>query len=109
MRHVDEGTIHAWLDGAITDPAETAWIEEHLRWCAACGARLAEERSMLERAHALLSVAAPAVEPPSFDEIAARAAHHAESPTPPTTLVRFGRERRMLQFGWAASLMLAAG
>ncbi len=30
MRHVDDGTIHAWLDGQVTDPAEVAWIEEHL-------------------------------------------------------------------------------
>src|SRR5688572_1709481 len=83
MRHVDDGSIHAWLDGAITDPAERAWIEEHLRWCAACGARVAEERSTLEQAHALLAVAAPAKEPPSFEEIAARAARHQDSPRRP--------------------------
>ena len=109
MRHVDEGSIHAWLDGAITDPAERAWIEEHLRWCAACGARVAEERSTLEQAHALLAVAAPATEPPSFDEIAARAARHQASRRRPTVAERLLDERRLMQLGWAATVILAVG
>ena len=109
MRHVDESAIHAWLDGAITDPAETAWIEEHLRWCAACGARLAEERATLEQAHALLAVGAPATDAPPFDEIAARATQHERSQRVPATIGRIARERRLLHLGWAASLVLAAG
>jgi hypothetical protein len=109
MRHVDDGSIHAWLDGAITDPAERAWIEEHLRWCAACGARVAEERSTLEQAHALLAVAAPAKEPPSFDEIAARAARHQDSRRRPTAAEWLLHERRLLQLGWAATVILAVG
>jgi hypothetical protein len=109
MRHVDEGSIHAWLDGAIADPAERAWIEEHLRWCAACGARVAEERSTLEQAHALLAVAAPATEPPSFDEIAARAARHQDLRRRPTVAERLLHDRRLLQLGWAATVILAVG
>jgi hypothetical protein len=109
MRHVDEGAIHAWLDGAITDRAETAWIEEHLRWCAACGARLAEERAAFEQAQALLAAGAPATEAPSFDEIAARAVQHERSQTVPGTFGRIVRERRLLHLGWAASMVLAAG
>src|SRR5688572_11151482 len=110
MRHVDEGTIHAWLDDQITDPAEAAWIEEHLRWCASCSARLAEERATLEQAHALLAVTAPAGEPPAFQEILTRAEHTSLKDAPSRSFARFTHDRRwLLQAGWAASLALAVG
>jgi hypothetical protein len=110
MRHVDEGTIHAWLDGQITDPAEAAWIDEHLRWCAACGARLAEERSTYEQAHALLAVTTPTAEPPAFQELVTRAERTSLKDAPSRSLARFTHDRRwLLQAGWAASLALAVG
>ena len=55
MRHVDEGTIHAWLDQQVTDPQEVAWITAHLRECATCSARVAEEDATIRGAEALLS------------------------------------------------------
>jgi hypothetical protein len=110
MRHVDEGTIHAWLDAEVTDPAEAAWIEEHLRWCAACSARLAEERSTYEQAHALLAVTAPAGEPPAFQEILTQAERTSRKDAPSRSFARFTQDRRwLLQAGWAASLALAVG
>jgi hypothetical protein len=109
MRHVDEGTIHAWLDGQITDPAAVAWIEEHLRWCEACGARLAEERAMLEQANALLALAAPAAEPPAFDDLVAKAGQSMPAADSISGVKASGGGRWVLQLGWAASLAMAVG
>jgi hypothetical protein len=108
MRHVDEGTIHAWLDGEIADPGEAAWIEEHLHWCAACGARVADERATREQAHALLAIASPTAEPPAFQELAARAEKETRSGSERTAADSLQRSRWLLQVGWAASIVLAA-
>ena len=54
MRHPDEGTIHAWLDGAL--PAEEAHaLEEHAASCAECAARVAEARGMVAGASRILA------------------------------------------------------
>jgi hypothetical protein len=53
MRHPDEGTIHAWLDGALDD-AEGAWLESHIAGCAACGALVAEARGLVAGASRVL-------------------------------------------------------
>ena len=109
MRHVDEGTIHAWLDGQITDPGEAAWLEEHLQWCAACGARLAEERATLEQAHALLAVAAPASEPPAFHELMAKAGNSVDDSEAASGARPAHGRHWLVQAGWAASVVLAVG
>ena len=44
--HPEEGTIHAWLDGAL-EPAATAWLEAHVAECASCAARVAEARGLI--------------------------------------------------------------
>lgn len=44
--HPDEGTIHAWLDGAL-DAASAARVEAHVRGCAACSALTAEARGLI--------------------------------------------------------------
>jgi anti-sigma factor RsiW len=53
MSHVDEGALHAYLDGELP-PAERAGLEAHLAQCSACKTLLTEERALLERASALL-------------------------------------------------------
>ncbi|MGH7338052.1 MAG: anti-sigma factor family protein, partial [Myxococcota bacterium] len=53
MSHVDEGTLHAYLDNALP-PSERATLEAHLTGCASCRARLAEERALVARARELL-------------------------------------------------------
>lgn len=58
MSHVDDGTLHAYLDGELT-PVERERMEGHLTGCAACRARLEEERALIERAGRLLGLAAP--------------------------------------------------
>lgn len=54
MRHPDEGTIHAWLDGALP-PAEGSALEAHVTSCAECAAAVAEARGMLAAASRILS------------------------------------------------------
>jgi hypothetical protein len=44
--HPDEGTIHAWLDGAL-DAESAARVEAHVRGCAACAALTAEARGLI--------------------------------------------------------------
>ena len=56
MSHVDEGTLHAYLDGELPS-TERAALEAHLAQCASCRATLTEERALLERASALLGSA----------------------------------------------------
>ena len=108
MRHVDEGTIHAWLDRQVTDPAEAAWIAEHLRACAACAARLADERATLEQADALLAGAAPVADMgrPAFDALVSRANASAGGPE---VTHRSGSRIRVwaMPASWAASVALA--
>lgn len=54
MEHIDEGTIHAWLDGAL--PAgEGARIEAHVASCAECAAAVAEARGLIAASSRILS------------------------------------------------------
>jgi hypothetical protein len=91
MRHLDEGTLHALLDGEIPS-AELAPIQAHLGGCAECRARLAEEQDLLAESDRLIEVlelpeAAPAVAP-----------------------VRTAARRVWpARLAWAATVVLAAG
>ncbi|HVH09861.1 MAG TPA: zf-HC2 domain-containing protein [Gemmatimonadales bacterium] len=58
MSHADEGTLHAYLDGALAPP-EVRGVEAHLADCPTCRDRLAEERGLRARAAELLGVALP--------------------------------------------------
>ena len=58
MSHVDEGTLHAYLDGELP-PVERERVDTHLKGCPACQARLVEERALIERASRLLGMATP--------------------------------------------------
>jgi len=95
MSHVDEGTLHAYLDGELPS-TERAAVEAHLADCAACRGNLTEERSLRERASAVLGSARPT-----------------ERPAPPLDQLR--REPRRSpwrvrrSFAWAASIALALG
>jgi len=44
-QHPSEGSIHARLDGEL-DPSEAELLDEHVRECAECGARVAEARGL---------------------------------------------------------------
>src|SRR2546426_3469590 len=55
MSHVDDGTLHAYLDGELS-PAEVQGVDAHLAQCPACRGRLDEERALITRAGELLAV-----------------------------------------------------
>ena len=66
--HVDEGTIHAWLDGAFGD-AHSATVEQHVSACAECRALVAEARGFIAGASRMVRAldAVPADVVPAAD------------------------------------------
>jgi putative zinc finger protein len=98
MPHVDEGTLHAYLDGELPS-AERKTLETHLAECASCRTQLAEERALLERASALLGATRPVERPvPPFEQL---------RPTPRALKRSVWRVRTPV--AWAASIALALG
>ena len=56
MNHLDEGTIHAWLDGGgALDATQSREIEAHVAGCASCSAAVAEARGLIAGASRILS------------------------------------------------------
>ena len=53
MKHLDEGTIHAWLDGELP-PDESARVEAHANACADCAALVAEARGLMAASSRIL-------------------------------------------------------
>jgi hypothetical protein len=103
MSHVDEGALHAYLDGALDEypPGEARRVREHVEACAVCAAKLAEERKVREEAHAILGFAAPEVVAPTLEEL--RAYVRASRPA------RTSISMQIYRMGWAASVVLALG
>ena len=95
MSHVDEGTLHAYLDGELPS-SERAAVDAHLAQCAPCRGALAEERALLERANALLGSARPV-----------------ERPVPPFEQLRRVSKRSpwrvRMPYAWAATIVVALG
>jgi anti-sigma factor RsiW len=54
MQHPDEGTIHAWLDGALS-PEESDAIVHHVAACHACADLVAEARGVIAGASRIVS------------------------------------------------------
>ena len=54
MSHLDEGTLHALLDGEL-ETKEVAEIQAHLGSCSACGLRLREVKEFLGEADRLIA------------------------------------------------------
>src|SRR6266487_1987094 len=95
MSHVDEGTLHAYLDGELPS-GDRATLEAHVAQCATCRTALADERALRDRASAVLGRARPL-----------------ERPTPPFEQIRRTPARRpwhvRMPFACAASIVLALG
>jgi hypothetical protein len=107
MSHVDEGLLHAYLDGALLEgDAERVHLEAHLALCADCRVRMDDARRVKEHAHAALGQLAPArIQPPAWDQIVATHAGR-------TVQGGGGKARGRQPFiplAWAASLVLAVG
>jgi anti-sigma factor RsiW len=94
MSHLDEGTLHALLDGELAS-SEMMEIEAHLDGCSACSARLRAAREFLEESDRLVGSvqfgrfsAAPAAAGPApqrHEKVAAAAPAppHSRPQTPP--------------------------
>jgi hypothetical protein len=54
MQHTDEGTIHSWLDGALSSD-DTARLEAHVKECPECAAAVAEARGFMAAASRILT------------------------------------------------------
>lgn len=54
MNHIDEGTIHAWLDGAV-DATQSREIEAHVAQCSVCASAVAEARGLVAGASRILT------------------------------------------------------
>jgi len=54
MQHLDEGTIHAWLDGALS-PDEAALVEAHVAECPQCATVVAEARGFIAASSRILT------------------------------------------------------
>ena len=54
MQHLDEGTIHSWLDGALSAD-EAARVEAHVAECPQCEATVAEARGFIAASSRILT------------------------------------------------------
>jgi putative zinc finger protein len=54
MQHLDEGTIHSWLDGAL-DSEEAASVAAHVGECPECAATVAEARGFIAASSRILT------------------------------------------------------
>ena len=77
MSHLDEGTLHALLDGEL-DLAEVSEIQKHLGSCVACGSRLQEVKQVLAEADRLVG----AMEVPASAPRPRSEAPRSEAPRP---------------------------
>ncbi len=101
MLHIDEGRLHAYLDGELSERERTA-IEEHLSICDDCQAAYEAAAALSQRASALTSELEPgSLNVPSWREIEERA------------VARRGEVRRRSwirpSMAWAASIAIAFG
>src|SRR5688572_24276835 len=53
MQHLDEGTIHAWLDGQLP-PGEAQAVEAHVAECRPCAGAVAEARGLIAASSRIL-------------------------------------------------------
>jgi anti-sigma factor RsiW len=123
MSHLDEGTLHALLDGEL-DLTEASEVQLHLGTCVACGSRLQEVKQFLAEADRLvgaleLPAGASAPPPPPPPRESAPNRRPARDPemwdeTPvlllPDNAEALARRRRWLStFRWAAIIAVVVG
>ncbi len=123
MSHLDEGTLHALLDGEL-ELAEVKEIQIHLGACSACGSRLQDVKEFLAEADRLVgTLETPAGAPKARREPAPPPPVPASRPAPrepvwdsepelflPESTEDAGRRRRWLRgLRWAAMIAVVIG
>ncbi|HEY8106379.1 MAG TPA: zf-HC2 domain-containing protein, partial [Gemmatimonadales bacterium] len=124
MSHVDEGTLHALLDGELA-PAEVVEVQTHFATCPACSARLDSARKLLAETERLVSALEPSaavadrlgprpVRPPPDPPLAVPAATRLPPvdsavliPNNPTAAEV--RRSRLKVLAWAAGVLVVVG
>ncbi|HEY8174197.1 MAG TPA: zf-HC2 domain-containing protein [Gemmatimonadaceae bacterium] len=99
MNHIDEATIHAWLDSAV-DATQSREIEAHVAECSTCASAVAEARGFVAASSRILN---------ALDDVPAGVTPK-RAPSLPQTAPR-KRQWRAAPWvtGIAAALMLAVG
>lgn len=82
MQHLDEGTIHAWLDGAL-GTTQALEAEQHVGACRACAERVAEARGLIAASSRILT----ALDHVPADVVPATARHVAAAAAAPAPMV----------------------
>jgi anti-sigma factor RsiW len=123
MSHLDEGTLHALLDGEL-DVTEAREVQSHLGTCVACGSRLQEVKQFLAEADHLVgalempagAAASPPRPPRESVPPSRRPLREPEMwEEPPVLLVlenaeALARRRRWFRaLGWAAMIAVVVG
>jgi hypothetical protein len=136
MSHVDEGTLHALLDGELA-PAEVLEVQTHFATCPACSSRLDDARKLLaetERLVTALETATPRGTAAPEATVPARTASPPAAPRPPRPPARSAappplpaaspdtlvlipnnptvteiRRSRLKVMGWAAGFLVVIG
>lgn len=99
--HVDEGTMHAWLDGALSaDESDT--VELHVANCATCSAAAAEARGLIAASTRILS----ALDDVPGDVIPAKVPIRTGRVGVERSVRRYAPIAAVALFGIAATLML---
>lgn len=114
MSHVDEGQLHAYLDGALGSDELRSRVEDHLRLCADCRSRLDAARRDREEAGQILALLDPGeVRVPPMEELRGEGQGAAQGLTRGERATGAGARRPgpavPLRLAWAASVLLALG
>lgn len=118
MPHVDEGTLHALLDGALRaeSPGRASEVEAHLAACGDCRARLEAAAELRGEASGILdaAIAEDLGATPAFEDVVRRGEATAPGLQPAgRPLSQPDRRRRQARWtrgvAWAASLVIALG
>jgi hypothetical protein len=130
MSHVDDGRLHAYLDGALESREERLRVEDHLKLCPDCRTRLEAARGDREGAGEILGLLGPEeVRVPPFEELLARrggeaggggvggagsgasgsGASGSPSAGPAPSPSRSSGTPRLNRLAWAATVVLALG
>ncbi len=99
MSHVDEGTLHTYLDGELSE-GQRREVEAHLSSCVECQARLEQVTALGQRVSELMAELEPGpLQAPAWRDIEARAAAR-RARMPRRSWVR-------PSLAWAASIAIA--